>query len=95
MVELLTDAKNQRKLLHGSLEVRVICSTVLVIGTRAGGGEVLGAPAKGCNVVAIEKDEYQFNQLEAHVLQVKDALEGDALQSTGGNQKLGGWKTLG
>ena len=49
-------------------------STVLVIGPGAGGGEVLGALAKGCNVVAVEKDEYQFNQLQCHLLQVKDQI---------------------
>ena len=49
-------------------------STVLVIGPGAGGGEVLGALFKGCNVVAVEKDEYQFTQLQSHLLQVKDAI---------------------
>lgn len=54
-------------------------STVLVIGPGAGGGEVLGALSKGCNVVAVEKDEYQFNQLQSHLLQVKDNIRKNEL----------------
>ena len=50
-------------------------STVLVIGPGAGGGEVIGALTKGCNVVAVEKDEYQFNQLQAHLLNLKERLK--------------------
>ena len=63
-------------------------STVLVIGPGAGGGEVLGALSRGCNVVAVEKDEYQFNQLQAHLLQVKAILKKE-LQSAKGGQDDG------
>ena len=63
-------------------------STVLVIGPGAGGGEVLGALSRGCNVVAVEKDEYQFNQLQAHLLQVKGILKKE-LQSAKGGQDDG------
>ena len=49
-------------------------STVLVLGPGAGGGEVLGALNKGCNVVAVEKNEYQFTNLHTHLLMVKQKL---------------------
>ena len=49
-------------------------STVLVLGPGAGGGEVLGALNKGCNVVAVEKNEYQFTNLHTHLLMVKQQL---------------------
>ena len=57
-------------------------TTVLVIGPGAGGGEVLGALSSGCNVVCVEKDEYQFNQLQCHLLQVKEGIKKDGLVAT-------------
>ena len=45
---------------------------VLVLGSGAG-GEVMGAVAAGCNVVAIEKDVKQFNGLVAHLIKTKNA----------------------
>ena len=49
-------------------------STVLVLGPGAGGGEVLGALAKGCNVVAMEKNPYQFTNLHGNLLMVKQNI---------------------
>ena len=49
-------------------------TTVVVVGPGAGGGEVMGAVLKGINVVAIEKDKYQFEQLQAHMLHVKEQI---------------------
>ena len=50
-------------------------STVLVAGPGAGGGEVLGAVMVGCHVVAIEKNRYQFDKLQAHLFKTKDNLQ--------------------
>lgn len=49
-------------------------STVLVVGPGADGGEVMGAVVMGCNVVAIEKNKYQYEQLQANLLHVKEKL---------------------
>lgn len=45
---------------------------VLVLGPGAG-GELMGAVAAGCNVVAVEKDVKQFNGLVAHLIKTKNA----------------------
>ena len=74
-VDLPTLVKNHPMYLHGFGSVCMPGSTVLVIGPRAGGNEVLGALAKGCNAVAVEKDEYHFNQFQADLLQVKEAIK--------------------
>ncbi len=55
-------------------------STVLVIGAGAGGGEVLGALLRGCNVVGIENNKVQYNSLHRHLLQVKDSLRADQVR---------------
>ena len=49
-------------------------STVLVIGAGGGGGEVVGALCKGCSVVAVENNEYQYEQLQRHLLIVKENI---------------------
>ena len=49
-------------------------STVLVIGAGAGGGEVLGALSKNCNVVCLENNVTQFDGLFRHLLQVKEDI---------------------
>jgi hypothetical protein len=50
-------------------------STVLVVGPGAGGGEVVGAVLSGCNVVALEKNLYQFQNLQANLLGIKEKME--------------------
>lgn len=49
-------------------------STVLVVGPGAGGGEVVRAVLSGCNVVAIEKNLYQFQNLQANLLGIKEKM---------------------
>ena len=49
-------------------------TTIVVVGPGAGGGEVMGAVLRGINVVAIEKDKYQFEQLQAHLLHTKEQI---------------------
>jgi hypothetical protein len=49
-------------------------STVLVVGPGAGGGEVVGSVLSGCHVVAVEKNQYQFQNLQANLLQVKEKM---------------------
>ena len=50
-------------------------STVLVAGPGADGEEVLGAVLVGCHVVAVEKNRYQYEKLQAHLLKMKDDLQ--------------------
>ncbi len=47
----------------------------MVVGPGAGGGEVVGAVLSGCNVVALEKNLYQFQNLQANLLGIKEKME--------------------
>ncbi len=47
-------------------------STVLVVSPGAGGGEVVGVVLSGCHVVAVEKTQYQFQNLQANSLHIKE-----------------------
>jgi hypothetical protein len=64
-------------------------STVLVVGPGAGGGEVVGAVLSGCHVVAVEKNLYQFQNLQANLLHIKEKMQQaqNAKQEAVGDEK--------
>ena len=64
-------------------------STVLVVGPGAGGGEVVGAVLSGCHVVAVEKNQYQFQNLQANLLHIKEKMQQlqNAKQDEAGDEK--------
>ena len=79
-------------MLHNGSLGQCVCPVVqcwLSVLAGAGGGEVVGAVLSGCHVVAVEKNQYQFQNLQANLLHIKEKMQQqqNAKQEAAGDEK--------